>query len=205
MARRAQKDAEQTRTRILASALSLFAKKGYDHTTFTDIAARLKMTKGAVYWHFESKVALLMALVDEMLAKFQRQISELMPKDELTFPAVADMMVKNAAMIVDDPKGTAFFMLMKTQVKWGDASMNKVREELLTNKRCGPAQVFMEAIRNGQRAGLVRKEIVPEEVAAVCIAMWDGLVQSRIDHFLPCDLTLTLANAYKAVWRAIQV
>jgi len=204
MARRAQKDAEQTRTRILASALSLFAKKGYDHTTFTDIAARLKMTKGAVYWHFESKEALLMALVDEMLEKFQRQIAELMPKDELTFPAVADMMVKNAGMIVDDPKGTAFFLLMKTQVKWGDASMNKVREELLTDKRCGPAQVFMEAIRNGQRTGCVKKEIVPEEVAAVCIAMWDGLVQSRIDHFLPCDLTTTLANAYKAVWHAIQ-
>ena len=52
MARRTKEEAAKTRARILASALSLFAKKGYVHTTFTDIAARLKMTKGAVYWHF---------------------------------------------------------------------------------------------------------------------------------------------------------
>ncbi|MBQ6914751.1 MAG: TetR family transcriptional regulator, partial [Kiritimatiellae bacterium] len=54
MAKKTREDALKTRTRILASALSLFARKGYDHTTFNDIAARLKLTKGAVYWHFES-------------------------------------------------------------------------------------------------------------------------------------------------------
>ena len=52
MARRRKEDAEKTRRKILASALSLFVKKGYERTTFNDIAARLKMTKGAVYWHF---------------------------------------------------------------------------------------------------------------------------------------------------------
>ena len=44
MARRAKEEAERTRTRILASALALFAKKGSAQTTFTDIAARLKLT-----------------------------------------------------------------------------------------------------------------------------------------------------------------
>ena len=83
MARRRKEDAQKTRTRILASALSLFSKKGYEHTTFTDIAARLKMTKGAVYWHFASKEALLEELVRLALKKFRRQIDELMPHGEL--------------------------------------------------------------------------------------------------------------------------
>ena len=73
MARRSKEDAKKTRESILASALAMFAEKGYEHTTFTDIAARLKMTKGAVYWHFESKQNLLIALVDEMLEKFKAQ------------------------------------------------------------------------------------------------------------------------------------
>ena len=137
MARKRKEDAQRTRTRILASALSLFAKKGYEHTTFTDIAARLKMTKGAVYWHFESKEALLIALVDEMLEKFSRQTEAIMPKDELTFRAVADMMVENARLVVDDARGRAFFMLMRTQIRWGEESMHGVREELLTNQRFG--------------------------------------------------------------------
>ena len=139
MARRAKQDAEKTRTRILASALALFARKGYEHTTFTDVAARLKMTKGAVYWHFESKQALLLALVDEMLAKFHRQISELLPPGEtsfegLSFPVVADMMVRNALRILEDPKGTAFFLLIHEQIKWADASMTDVRNDHMQSR-----------------------------------------------------------------------
>ena len=72
MARKTKEDALKTRRRILASALSLFVKKGYERTTFTDIASRLGMTKGAVYWHFDSKEKLLVTLLDEMLKKFKR-------------------------------------------------------------------------------------------------------------------------------------
>ena len=122
MARRRKEDAEKTRRRILASALSLFVKKGYEKTTFNDIAARLKMTKGAVYWHFESKERLLVELVEEALVKFRRQLEELMPHGELTFPKVADMMVRNAVQMSEDPKGAAFFRLMKCQIKWSDDS-----------------------------------------------------------------------------------
>lgn len=132
MPRRTKEDAQRTRERILASALALFSKKGYEHTTFTDIAARLKLTKGAVYWHFDSKEKLLIELVRLALEKFRRQIEALMPVGELTFPAVAEMMVQNAEQVIADPKDTAFFRLMKCQIRWGDDSMTAVRQNLLT-------------------------------------------------------------------------
>ena len=208
MARRTKEEAAKTRTRIMASALSLFAQKGYDRTTFTDIAARLKLTKGAVYWHFESKQALLVALLDKMLEKFRRQIMALLPQgaavDELTFPVVADMMVRNAEQIVGDPKGTAFFLLIHEQVKWADASMAKVRDDLLKNPRFGPWAAFRKAVENDLRAGRVKQEIDPVQVASICIAMWDGLVHTRIAHLLLCDLADTLRKSYVAVWEAIR-
>ena len=209
MPRKAQRDAEKTRARILASALSLFAKKGYVHTTFNDIAARLKMTKGAVYWHFESKQALLMALIDEMLAKFRRQIGALLPPGEtsfdgLSFPVVADMMVRNAVRIIGDPKGTAFFLLIHEQIQWAEASMSKVREDLMRNQRFGPWAAFRTAVENDVREGRVRKDVDPVQVASVCIAMWDGLVHTRIVRILQCDLEDTLRKSYAAVWDAIR-
>ena len=208
MARRAKQDAEKTRTRILASALALFAKKGYEHTTFTDVAARLKMTKGAVYWHFESKQALLLALVDEMLAKFHRQISELLPPGEtsfegLSFPVVADMMVRNALRIIEDPKGTAFFLLIHEQIKWADASMTDVRNDLMRNPRFGPWAAFKTAVTNDVRAGRVHPDVDPVQVASVCMAIWDGLVHSRIANLLQCDFKDTLCKSYSAVWKSI--
>ena len=204
MARKSKVEAEKTRTRILASALSLFVKKGYEHTTFTDIAARLKMTKGAVYWHFASKEKLLVALVQLALEKFGRQLETLFPKGELTFPAVADMMVRNAEAIVADARGVAFFRLMKCQVRWADASMEKVREDLLAQKGIGPRDAFKSALANDIVAGRARADIQAEEIASVCLAIWDGLVQAHIDHFLFCDMSSTLRHAYAAMWADIQ-
>ena len=210
MPRKAQRDAEKTRARILASALSLFAKKGYVHTTFTDIAGRLKMTKGAVYWHFESKQALLMALIDEMLEKFKRQISELLPDGEtsfdgLSFPVVADMMVRNAAQIIGDVKGTAFFLLIHEQIQWAEESMDQVREDLMRNRRFGPWAAFKTSLENDVRAGRVRSDVDPVQVASVCVAIWDGLVHMRIAKLLQCNLEDTLRKSYAAVWESIRM
>ena len=209
MARRTKEEAEKTRARIMASALALFAKKGYDRTTFNDIAARLKLTKGAVYWHFESKQALFMALLDEMLEKFRRQIMELLPEgssfDGLSFPVVADMMVRNAAQIICDTKGTAFFLLVHEQMKWTDASMAKVRDDLLRNTRFGPWEAFRKAVENDVRAGRAKKDADAVQVATVCLAMWDGLVHARIAGVLLCDLEDTLKKSYDAVWAAIRM
>ena len=205
MSRKTREEAERTRARILASALSLFVRKGYEKTTFTDIAARLKMTKGAVYWHFETKEALLMALVKEMIAKFQRRLDEFLPKGELTFRAVADMMVQSAERIVEDPKGAAFFMLMRTQIKWGADSMAATRAQLLSRSLNGPYHVFIRAVENDIAAKRARADVNPVALATVAVSVWDGLVQSKIERFLECDLASTLRKTYEAMWGAIAV
>ena len=205
MSRKTKEEAEKTRSRILASALALFVKKGYEHTTFTDIAARLKMTKGAVYWHFASKETLLVALVEEMLKKFRHRLEEFLPKGELTFRAVADMMVQSAGRLVEDPKSAAFFMLMKTRIEWGADSMAATREKLLSRDMNGPYHTFIKAVENDIAAKRVRADVNPVALASVAVAVWDGLVQSKIEHFLECDLKSTLMNTYEAMWAAIEV
>ena len=204
MARKSKIEAEKTRERVLASALSLFAKKGYEHTTFTDIAARLKMTKGAVYWHFDSKEALVVELVRLALEKFRRQLSTVTPEGELTFPAVAEMMVKNADGVVNDPKGRAFFQLMHGQIKWADESMASVRDQLLKDKDVGPRAAFQKALENDIAAGRIRKDVNTVAVSSAAIALWDGLVKARLDDFLECDLATTLTNFYDGMWRSMK-
>ena len=46
---------EASRDAILDAALRCFAKRGYHETSIDDIAARARLSKGAVYWHFEGK------------------------------------------------------------------------------------------------------------------------------------------------------
>jgi AcrR family transcriptional regulator len=51
-----------TRDRILDVALDLFTEQGFDGTSLREIAERLHVTKAALYYHFESKDDILMAL-----------------------------------------------------------------------------------------------------------------------------------------------
>jgi AcrR family transcriptional regulator len=51
-----------TRERILDVALDLFTEQGFDGTSLREIAERLGVTKAALYYHFESKDDILLAL-----------------------------------------------------------------------------------------------------------------------------------------------
>jgi AcrR family transcriptional regulator len=54
--------AASTRDRILDVALDLFVEQGYDSTSLRQIAEQLGVTKAALYYHFEAKEDILMAL-----------------------------------------------------------------------------------------------------------------------------------------------
>ena len=53
---------KDTRERILDVALDLFIEQGFDGTSLRQIAERLGVTKAALYYHFESKDDILLAL-----------------------------------------------------------------------------------------------------------------------------------------------
>ncbi|MBL7255370.1 TetR/AcrR family transcriptional regulator [Paractinoplanes lichenicola] len=60
---RADNRRTDTRDRVLAVALELFAQQGYQVTSLREIADRLGVTKAAVYFHFRTKQEILTALL----------------------------------------------------------------------------------------------------------------------------------------------
>jgi AcrR family transcriptional regulator len=58
---------EDTRTRLLDGAAEVFAEKGYANASMDDVAAAAGMTKGALYWNFDSKEALFHTLLEERI------------------------------------------------------------------------------------------------------------------------------------------
>lgn len=56
-----------TKARILAVARELFAQRGTQQTSLQDIAGRLGISKPALYYHFDSRDALLAAIVQPLL------------------------------------------------------------------------------------------------------------------------------------------
>ncbi len=63
-----------TREKILQSALTCFANKGYHKTTMDDIVAQSGLSKGALYWHFKNKQDLFLSLIEWFLLEFSEEI-----------------------------------------------------------------------------------------------------------------------------------
>jgi len=63
----ARRKGSQTRAEIQEAALSLFTERGYDATSMREIAEQLGITKAALYYHFDSKEAIILSLFQEHL------------------------------------------------------------------------------------------------------------------------------------------
>ncbi|HEY1358516.1 MAG TPA: TetR family transcriptional regulator [Thermoleophilaceae bacterium] len=57
----------RTREQLLEAAAKVFAEKGFQAASVDEIARRAGFSKGAVYWHFESKDDLFFELLEERL------------------------------------------------------------------------------------------------------------------------------------------
>jgi TetR/AcrR family transcriptional regulator, cholesterol catabolism regulator len=79
---------QEPRQEILRTAARLFQQQGYDATSMNDVAAALKLSKGGLYHHFQSKDEILfhimshaMEITEERVIKVARRIED--PEERL--------------------------------------------------------------------------------------------------------------------------
>src|ERR1700761_6880652 len=63
-----------TRERIQAVALELFAEQGYEKTSLREIAERLGVTKAALYYHFKSKEDIVRSFTEDYFGRIDALI-----------------------------------------------------------------------------------------------------------------------------------
>jgi len=83
---RTPKVVEDRREQIIDAAMRVFAQKGYSNATNKDIAREAGITPGLIYYYFESKEALLYAILEarsplKLMASFPPQVLELPPEE----------------------------------------------------------------------------------------------------------------------------
>jgi len=73
--RRSKEDSLVTRKIILNAALKIFHTNGFKATSISDICEEAGVTKGALYWHFESKDELFLKMLRENLDEIGSVVS----------------------------------------------------------------------------------------------------------------------------------
>jgi AcrR family transcriptional regulator len=93
-----------TRERIQATALELFAEHGYEKTSLREIAERLHVTKAALYYHFHSKEDIVVSLFDGLIAEIDATITWLRDQPR-TAETRRELVQRYARLAHDSPPG----------------------------------------------------------------------------------------------------
>ncbi len=159
MARRTKEEAEETRALILRTALDVFAEKGYATTTFADITSRMNVTKGAIYWHFENKVAILAELI-----RMQNEHYEAMRIPEMgdSLALVQADLLDWARQTIEDEEMKRFFIFAMTRVEWSPELKAKLAE-ILPEQKLDAFERVQQRFGRLQVAGRMRSDLSPEQ------------------------------------------
>ena len=83
MVRRTKEEAQETRAQILVAAEKAFFERGVARTTLADIATLAGVTRGAIYWHFSNKAAVVQAMLDTLHEPLEEMAKASESEDEL--------------------------------------------------------------------------------------------------------------------------
>lgn len=193
--RRSPSDAERlgslppTRERIVVAAAEAFAERGYFGVNLTDVVEELGLTKGALYFYFDCKDALVSEIAGRNVEGFDTLASEV----ENAVDNRLDAVVETSRRLVDryrnDPIARAGSRL--------SAERNLVNVEL-PEPFTGWTDRIAKLLRAAKRANEVRADVDERAAARVIVAALCGMqlvstqVTARHDLRLQLDAFWTM-------------
>jgi AcrR family transcriptional regulator len=170
--KRRLRDPERTRERLLQAAFQQVYRYGFQSAGIDTILATTNVTKGALYYHFESKEALGHAIVDEIVAKLVRD-RWLLPLERSKDKDPIDALIGILQAIPTRPRDVRVgcpLVNLAQEMSPLDEQFRKRLERLFLAWREGIATL----LRKGQARGTVRRDLNADEAASFLVAMVEG-------------------------------
>ncbi|HSY03208.1 MAG TPA: TetR/AcrR family transcriptional regulator [Acidobacteriaceae bacterium] len=166
------RDPEGTRQRLLQAAFGEVYRYGFQSAGIDTILASTNVTKGALYHHFASKEALGHAIIEEIVAeitadRWMRPLRQSKGKNPID--ALIGIVQAIPARPMDVKRGCPLVNLTQEMSQLNE----QFRKRLETIFKAWQEGIAT-ALREGQDAGTVRGDVVPEEAASFLIAMVEG-------------------------------
>ena len=187
------KRSDTTREQILRAAAHQFAQRPYYAVGLDDILAEAQLTKGAMYFHFRSKHALALAIVDEQTVRSGTAVQELFTRKLSGLETLIDVSFLIAmADITEDITRAAFNLLESV------GRTEKLQERLLG----GWIDLLGEIAGRGIREGDIVDRGDPQDIGRLLVSIYMGLRQASSLHD-PVVLLDDFQKALSTVLRGI--
>ncbi|HSC68352.1 MAG TPA: TetR/AcrR family transcriptional regulator [Cellvibrio sp.] len=170
----AERNAEQTRTRILEAAREEIFQNGYQGMRIDAILQKTRLAKGALYHYFPNKLALGYAVVDEVLmGHFQTVWQECFAKHKNPLTTLQQMFIckaesfQNAASFNGCPLNN-----LNQEMAAIDIGFHQRLEKVFEDAH----MTIVHALEQGQLDGLVRKDINPVKISMFVFSSYQGIM-----------------------------
>jgi hypothetical protein len=155
---------EQTKERIIKSAIKLFADKGFHETKVEDIALESGVAKGTVYLYFKSKEEIMDTCLEFIFSEASKNYE--IP-DELNFSDSIRMVVEKNFKFVDE--NIDFYRMLSKGI-YSTSKDTKMGRRYCERKLFEKATSSMEKIiLKGINEGKIKKEVSPKYLAVTFI------------------------------------
>ena len=163
------KRSDTTREQILRAAAHQFAQRPYYAVGLDDILADAQLTKGAMYFHFRSKHALALAIVDEQTVRSGAAVQELFTRKLSGLETLIDVSFLTAMADISEDVTRAAFNLLESVGR-----TEKLQERLLG----GWIEMLGEIAGRGIREGDIVDRADPEDIGRLLVSIYMGLRQA---------------------------
>ena len=170
------KEANERKNEILDAAAALFAQKGFDHTSTSEIMEAVGIAKGTLYHHFKSKEAIMDAIIErqsERMLAAARKTAE-----DRSIPVPERMLRVVMALKLEGAQGEGGSDMIEHLHKPQNALMHQKSKQIIM-KEVPPilAIVLQDGIEQGLFDSPYPLECMEMSVAYLNTLLDDGIIE----------------------------
>ena len=156
------------RQRIVDAARAHFFSHGFRSVTMDDLAEELGISKKTLYAHFPGKIELLEAVLADKFAGVEARLKEATRAHPHDFPATLHALLANTQRELDEIK-PPFVRDMRQKAPHVFKVVERRRAALIE-------RFFGRLFIEGQRAGMVRKDVPARLIIEILLAMVQAIM-----------------------------
>lgn len=202
--RRTKEDAEQTRRDILASAMDIFYEKGYSKTTFDEIAKRINLTKGAVYWYFRNKPDIVAALINDFAERYLNLLNVFLEQNpQVNFERIIQMQLFINKQIRENQLLYKFLFFITCQMEWSEAIISKIQPSIEQTKQV-TRDLFLNSLNTLQQKKQIRADVDILMICEILMTLYGGLLEAAFTRRLTNDFDTAVITGFNLIFNSIK-
>ena len=160
-----ERQREERVTLILRAASDLLIEKGYHDASMDEIAARVGISKGALYLHFTSKEALVVRLLEQEIAEYLALIDQV-ARQKLTVRARLERILLETYTTID---GRHHLLLILRSMDWNQSVIWERLEKQLP--LAGLTERLANLFEEGKQSGELDTTIATSVMVALFLSL----------------------------------